>query len=64
MLAAEEDIHRIELNAKDIQNMAAQSVEAFTDIKKTLVEMQKTQSNMATVQAVNSAKLETLTKDE
>ncbi len=64
MLAAEEDIHRIELNAKDIQNMAAQSVEAFTDIKKTLTEMQKTQSGMATVQAVNSAKLETLTKDE
>ena len=64
ILETENDVHRIELNAKDVMNIALQSAEAFDDIKQTLTEMQKTQSNMATVQAVNSAKLETLTKDE
>lgn len=58
-----EDVHKIELEAKDIKNVAVQSAEAFTDIKVTLTEMQKTQAEQATVQAVMSAKLETLTKD-
>ena len=56
-------VHELELNAKDIENIAVKSAEAFTDIKVMMTTIQKTQSDQATIQAVNSAKLESLTKD-
>ena len=61
--AMTERVHRVELNSKDIQNLASQSAAAFLEVKDIMTDMQKTQAKQATVQAVNSAKLESLTKD-
>ena len=60
---AKEDRHRMQIDAIDVKNVAVQSAQAFVDIKIIMTDMQKTQAEQATVQAVNSAKLESLTKD-
>ncbi len=57
------DIHEIELNAKDIKNVAVQAAESMISIDSKLDAIQKEQANQATIQAVNSTKLESLTKD-
>lgn len=58
-----ERIHSIELKSKDIEAIAAQGVEALTSINSKLTAIQTEQTKQATIQAVNSTKLESLTKD-
>lgn len=59
----QDDVHRIELNAKDVKNVAIQGVEALTSINTELKAIRQEQARSATIQAVNSTKLESLTKD-
>ena len=58
-----EDVRRIELDAKDIKSIAIRSAEAMTSIDVKLSCIQTEQTKQATIQAVNSEKLKTLTKD-
>ncbi len=61
--AVREDVHRIELDAKDIKAVAVRAAEAMTSIDGKLTSIQSEQAKQATIQAVNSEKLKTLTKD-
>jgi hypothetical protein len=63
IVTVKEDVHRIELDAKDIKSVAIRAAEAMESIDTKLETIQKTQHDQATVQAVNSEKLKTLTKD-
>ncbi len=58
-----EDVHRIELDAKDIKALAATAAAAAiaSDVKFATIQSQLTEQ--ATIQAINSTKLESLTKD-
>lgn len=58
-----EDVHQIELDAKDIKNVAVKAAEAYLSIDTKLDAIQTEQTKQAMVQAVNSEKLKTLTKD-
>ena len=58
-----EDIHRIELNAKDTHALASQAAEALLSIDVKFSTIQTQLNEQATIQAVNSEKLKTLTKD-
>ncbi len=64
VLATENDIHTLELDAKDIMNLAVTTAKTMQSIDTKLDSIQKEQAKLATVQAVMSVKLETLTKDE
>ena len=57
------DVRRIELDAKDIKSVAIRAAEAMTSIDIKLTTIQMEQTKQATIQAVNSEKLKTLTKD-
>ncbi len=66
----QKDVHNLELSDKDIANLAQKSVDYMTRINKSLDNIQRTQvkqadilSEQKTIQAVNSQKLQTLTKD-
>lgn len=59
----EDDVHALELNNKDIANIAQQGTDYMATISKTLEEMQKEMAESGKVQAVNSSKLKTLIKD-
>lgn len=61
--AMTERVHGMELKSKDIEAIAAQGVEALTSINSKLTDIQTRQAAQATIQAVNSEKLKTLTKD-
>lgn len=56
-------IHKVELNAKDTQALAAKAAEAMVSIDSKFSDIQTKLNNQATIQAINSTKLETLTKD-
>lgn len=58
-----EDVHRIELDAKDIKNVAVQAAKSMASVDARLESIQKEQAKQATIQAVNSEKLKSLTKD-
>ena len=57
------DVHKLELADKDIAFMAQRSIELMTEINSSLESIKVIQSKQAVVQAVNSTKLQTLTKD-
>lgn len=57
------EVQRIELNQRDIENLATKTFETTSAIHDVLTSMQKTQSDFATVQAVMSEKVNTLTKE-
>ncbi len=59
----QKDVHEIELNAKDIKAVAVRAAEAMISIDTKLSFIQNEQAKQATIQAVNSEKLKTLTKD-
>jgi threonyl-tRNA synthetase len=59
----EDDIHKLELSDKDIANLSQKSVEFMTKIDSSLITIQQEQTKQALIQAVNSEKLKTLTKD-
>lgn len=56
-------VHEIELNAKDTQALAAKAAEAMVSIDGKFSTIQTQLNAQATIQAVNSEKLKTLTKD-
>ena len=58
-----DNIHRVELNAKDVKALAASAAEAMNSIENKFTTIQTQLNVQATVQAVNSEKLKTLTKD-
>lgn len=58
-----ETMHAIQLNHKDTQALAAQSVKYMNKIDDKLSAIESRLSAQASIQAVNSTKLETLTKD-
>lgn len=60
---ATEDIHQIELSAKDTQALAATAAKAMVSIDSKFSTIQTQLNKQATIQAVNSEKLKTLTKD-
>lgn len=57
------DVHKLELADKDIANMAQMSVDFMIKIDSTLDQIKTVQAAQRTIQAVNSEKLKTLTKD-
>ena len=59
-----DDVHRLELNDKDIKNMAQKSLDFMVRIDSSLTGIKTEQAKQATVQAINSVKLKTLTKDD
>lgn len=61
--AMTERIHQMELAHQDIKNVAVRSAEAMISIDAKLGAIQAEQARQATIQAVNSEKLKTLTKD-
>jgi len=61
---AAEDIHRIELNAKDTHALAATAASAMVSIDSKFTTIQTQLNNQAIIQATNSEKLKTLTKDK
>ncbi len=63
ILATEDDVHKIELEAKDIQNLAITTAKTMRSIDAKFDIIQKDLARQATIQAVNSEKLNTLTKD-
>lgn len=58
-----ERVHNMELKSKDIEAIAVQGVEALTSINSILTDIREKQAEQALIQAVNSEKLKTLTKD-
>ena len=58
-----EEIVDLKLQYKDIENLSSQTVGVLTEINNKLTSVQKTQTEQAVIQAVNSEKLKTLTKD-
>ena len=59
----EDDVVDLKLQYKDIENLSTQTVNVLQSINTKLDSVQKTQTEQAIVQAVNSVKLKTLTKD-
>ena len=59
----EDDIVDLKLQYKDIENLSAGTFNTLKEINSKLESVQTTQSAQATIQAVNSVKLEQLTKD-
>lgn len=57
-----EDVHVLELSDKDIANLAQKSVDFMVKIDSSLTFIRDEQTKQATMLAVNSIKLETLTK--
>ncbi len=64
MLTTEQDIHTIQLDSKDIKNLAITTAKTMQSIDSKLDAIQEKQAEQSTIQAVMSVKLETLTKDE
>ena len=60
---AEESIVKLQLRDKDLASMAEKSLTFMTQVNSKLETIQQTQSEQATIQAVNSEKLKTLTKE-
>lgn len=58
-----DQIHALQLADKDIANIAEKSLETMGAINVKLEAIQGTQTKQAVIQAVNSEKLKTLTKD-
>lgn len=56
-------VHRIELDAKDIKNLAATAAKAAISSNEKFARIQEQLALQVTIQAVNSEKLKTLTKD-
>ena len=56
-------IHSLQLADKDIKNIAEKSLDTMVLMNSKLETIQTTQAKQATIQAVNSEKLKTLTKD-
>lgn len=61
--ANKDSVHKLELSGKDIANLAQKSVDQWSQVLTILSGMSKTQIEQGTILAVNSTKLETLTKD-
>jgi hypothetical protein len=59
----QEATHLLALNAKDTHSLAAKAAEAMVSIDAKFSTIQVQLNNQATIQAINSTKLETLTKD-
>jgi hypothetical protein len=59
----QEDTHLLALNAKDTQALAAKAAEAMVSIETKFAAIQTRLNDQATIQAINSTKLDTLTKD-
>ena len=64
ILTTEQDIHTIQLDSKDIKNLAITTAKTMQSIDSKLDAIQEKQAEQSTIQAVMSVKLETLTKDE
>ena len=62
-VANEHAIHEVELTAKDIKALAATAANASIAADRKFEVIQKRLTEQATIQAVNSTKLESLTKD-
>lgn len=58
-----EDVVNIRLDAKDTQALAAKAAEAMVSIDSKFGQIQTQLNAQATIQAVNSTKLESLTKE-
>lgn len=58
-----EDVHKLELQDKDLANIAERTLNYMVKADARLEAIQKEQSEQKTIQAVNSEKLKTLTKD-
>lgn len=58
-----DEIHALQLADKDIANIAEKSLEVMGSIDIKLQSIQTTQTQQAVINAVNSEKLKTLTKD-
>jgi len=58
-----EAIHKVELNAKDTQALAAKAAEAMVSIDSKFSDIQTKLNEQAVIQGINSTKLESLTKD-
>ena len=59
----EENVIDLKLQYKDIENLTSGTLNVLTEINSKLDVVQRTQSTQAIIQAVNSEKLKTLTKD-
>ncbi len=59
----QEDVHVLELNNKDLTNISKNTLNVLVQVNSKLETIQQTQTNQAVIQAVNSTKLESLTKD-
>lgn len=59
----EGDVHKLELADKDISNIAQNTLKTLTQVNASLESIKNLQIKQATIQAVNSEKLKTLTKD-
>ena len=59
----QEDVHKLELQDKDIANMAKQTLDYMIKLDTNVDAIRTEQQKQATIQAVNSEKLKTLTKD-
>lgn len=59
----QEDVHVLELNNKDLTNISKNTLDVLVQVNSKLETIQQTQTKQAVIQAVNSTKLESLTKD-
>lgn len=59
----QEDVHVLELNNKDLTNISKNTLNVLVQVNAKLETITKTQTDQAVIQAVNSTKLESLTKD-
>lgn len=59
----QEDVHTLELNNKDLTNISRNTLDVLVQVNAKLDTITKTQTEQAVIQAVNSTKLDSLTKD-
>ncbi len=62
--AVEEDVHKLQLKDKDLANMAEKSLMFMSQVDTKLDSIVTEQKEQAVINAVNSEKLQQLTKDE
>lgn len=58
------DVHKLQLKDKDLTNMAEQSLMFMSQVNMKLDSIAKEQTKQAVINAVNSTKLQQLTKEE
>lgn len=59
----QDDVHTLELNNKDLVNISKNTLDVLIQVNSKLETITNTQTDQAIIQAINSTKLETLTKD-